>query len=298
MLSSKMHRWIKYPFVNVLLYVIIKIFSKYFMKKFLIFLIIGLFFNAVDASSKKSSHRYTVPEVTYALWNLDSGEFITSKNQQEVRPIASITKLMSVLVILRENLDLEEEITVVGKEESSRIRAGMKIARRTLIELALISSDNLATRTLAESYPGGYQKFIIEMNNVAQELGMVHTKYADSTGLLSNNISSAEDIRKLVLAVSPFNIITNAANTARLAFKTSVTNKNKVKEVRIQANNTNSFVGKLDIIAAKTGFTSRAGRCLTMMFRHNGSNYLLVIMGAQTSEQRKKIVESLLVSTK
>lgn len=261
------------------------------MKKFLIFWLIS-FYCIFGYAAKKA--QLTIPPVTYALWNVDTGEFIASNNEEEVRPMASITKLMSVFVTMREGLDLEEELTVTGKETSSRIRAGMRLARSKLIELALISSDNLATRTLAETYPGGYHRFINEMNNVAIELGMSHTRYEDATGLLGANISSADDIRKLVLAVSPFHIINNAANTAKYAFKTTILNKNKPKEVLVQGLNTNSFVGKLDIIAAKTGYTSKAGRCLTMFFNHNGTKYLLVVMGAQSSDQRKKMVEHLL----
>lgn len=261
------------------------------MKKFLIFWLIS-FYCIFGYAAKKSQP--TIPPVTYALWNIDTGEFVASNNETEVRPMASITKLMSVFVTIREGLDLEEELTVTGKETSSRIKSGMRLARSKLIELALISSDNLATRTLAETYPGGYQRFINEMNKAANELGMSNTKYEDATGLLGTNISNADDIRKLVLAVSPFHIINNAANTAKYAFKTTILNKNKPKEVVVQGLNTNSFVGKLDIIAAKTGYTSKAGRCLTMFFNHNGTKYLLVVMGAQSSEQRKKMVEHLL----
>ena len=265
------------------------------MKKFFIFTILILSCTFTYPAKKVKP---TALSVTYALWNIDTGEFIASNNETEVRPIASITKLMSVFVTMRDGLDLNEELTVTGKESSGRIKAGMRIARGRLIELALISSDNLAARTLAESYPGGYQKFINEMNIAAIELGMKNTKYEDSTGLLSSNISSADDIRKLVIAVSPFYIINNAANTATYAFKTTILNKNRQKEVVVQANNTNSFVGKLDIIAAKTGYTSKAGRCLAMFFSHNGNKYLLVVMGAQSSDQRRKMVEHLLYKIK
>ena len=263
------------------------------MKKFLIILLIGLCSFSVLAQKKRASQQ-PPSNISYALWNIDTGDFIAGNNQELIRPMASITKLMSVLVTFREGLDLDEELTVTGKETSTRIRAGMRIARSRLIELALVSSDNLATRTLAESFPGGYNRFIDQMNAVAHELGMNHTKYEDATGLLANNTSSADDIRKLVLAVSPLNFVTNAANTAKIAFRAVTLGKNRQKEIVVHGTNTNSFVGKLDIIAAKTGYTSKAGRCLTMMFNHNGSKYLLVVMGATSGEQRKKIVETLL----
>jgi D-alanyl-D-alanine endopeptidase (penicillin-binding protein 7) len=263
------------------------------MKKFLIILMIGLCSFSGWAQQKRTAYQYS-SNISYALWNIDTGDFISGNNQELVRPMASITKLMSVLVTFREGLDLDEELTVTGKETSTRIRAGMRIARSKLIELALVSSDNLATRTLAESFPGGYNRFIDQMNAVAHELGMNHTKYQDATGLLANNISNTDDIRKLVLAVSPLHFVTHAANTAKVAFRTVALGKNRQKEIVVYGTNTNSFVGKLDIIAAKTGYTSKAGRCLTMMFNHNGSTYLMVIMGANSGEQRKKIVETLL----
>jgi D-alanyl-D-alanine endopeptidase (penicillin-binding protein 7) len=236
--------------------------------------------------------------VTYSLWNVDTGEHITGDNEDNVRPIASMTKLMTVFVTIRENQDLTEELVVTGKERSTKIRAGMKITRQKLIELALISSDNLATRTLAENYPGGYSNFISKMNETAKELGMNNTIYADATGLLSANTSNTDDIRKLILALPPTSIITSAANTIRLAFTATTTQKNKQRHVTIQGFNTNSFAGKLDIIAAKTGYTRSAGRCLTMLFNHNGSKYFLVIMGATSNEQRKKMVETLLDKVK
>jgi D-alanyl-D-alanine carboxypeptidase len=132
------------------------------------------------------------------------------------------------------------------------------------------------------------------MNRTAADLGMSNTHYDDATGLLGSNISTAEDIRKLVLAVSPLAIITQAANTARLAFSVSVPRRNKAREVVVQGSNTNNFVGKLDIIAAKTGYTSRAGRCLTMLFNYNGSKYLLVVMGAKSTQHRSMIVNELI----
>lgn len=264
------------------------------MLKFLLVFLFVFHSTIAEGKNKKVTRPIQTPPPSYALWNINTNTFIAGRNDSEVRPIASITKLMSVLVTMKEELDLDEELVVKGTERSSKIKNGMRIARGKLIELALVSSDNLATRTLAENFPGGYTNFLEKMNNTARELDMVNTRYEDATGLLGGNISSADDIRKLVLAVSPFSLITNAANTVKLAFTTTVINKNKPKEVKIEGFNTNYFVGKLDIIAAKTGYTSRAGRCLTMLFNHNGSQYLLVVMGAQTPKQRREFVEHLL----
>lgn len=232
------------------------------------------------------------PTVTtsYILLNLDTNTVVDSLNESEVRSIASITKLMSVLVVLRNDLNLDDMLTVVGKESSRYIRAGMKITRRHLIELALISSDNLAARTLAETFPGGYGNFVAAMNSVATDLEMNSTKYEDSTGLLAENRSSAEDIRKLILEIERWSIYRVAANAKSIIFSAVGIRK----PVTISGTNTNSYVGKLEILAAKTGFTSSAGRCLTMLFMYNNTKYYLIVMGAKSAEQRRKIVDQLL----
>lgn len=262
------------------------------MIKVIIITLILFFSGLVEAKSKKPPP--TIPTVSYALYNVDQNQYVTGSNEGEIRPMASITKLMSALVTLRKDLALDEVLTVTGTEASPRITKGMKLTREQLLELALVSSDNLAARTLAETYPGGYYQFIEDMNITANELGMNETRYTDSTGLLSTNTSSIDDIRKLVIAIMPFKIFTITSNTTKYAFESTLQNKNKVKKVTVQGANTNFFAGKLDIIAAKTGYTSRAGRCLTMLFNHQGMRYLLVVMGAQTPDQRKKMVEHLI----
>ena len=264
------------------------------LMRVLILLLLFAFCQSTIAKPKKTQPIAVSAPVTYALWNINTDQYITGDHQEDVRPIASMTKLMSALVTLNGNLNMDELLTVTGKETSSRIRQGMQITRQKLLELSLISSDNLATRTLAESYPGGYSKFLDDMNRTADVLGMSHTKYVDSTGLLADNISNADDIRKLILAVSPWNIFTSAGNSAKVVINALVPGKKQTKTMIITGNNTNNFVGKLDIVAAKTGYTSKAGRCLTMLFNYNNSQYALVVMGASTSTERKKIVEQML----
>lgn len=258
------------------------------MVKIIILTLCLIFSSAAQAKNKPN-----VPPISYALYRVDDGQYLTGTNENTVRPMASITKLMSALVVLKKELDLNEVLTVRGPEGSPRIRQGMQLTRGQLLELALVSSDNLAVRTLAETYPGGYNAFIEEMNHTANDLDMSTTRYTDSTGLSSANTSTVDDIRKLVLAASPFNIVTMASNTTKLVFDGTF-NKAKNKTVKVQGVSTNFFAGKLDIIAAKTGFTSHAGSCLTMMINHQGMRYLLVVMGAQSSEHRKKLVQDLL----
>lgn len=277
------------------------------MGKFKILLaaiILGLCTTGAGAATKKVKKHpakqvvQPAPPLTYSLWNADTGEWIKGDNEWEVRPLASITKLMSAIVTVKADLDMDEMLTVTGKERSTHIQSGMKVARGRLVELALVSSDNLATRTLAETYPGGYSQFIQKMNNTAEDLGMTSTRFHDSTGLTHDNISTAQDIRRLVLAASELAPVNYAASSRSISFTAVLAGKKRAKEVVVHGNNTNRFAGKLDILAAKTGFTNSAGRCLTMLFNRNGARYVLVVLGASSSEHRYKTVESLIDSIK
>lgn len=232
--------------------------------------------------------------IVYAMWDVDSSKLISSKNLNTVNSVASITKIMTVYVVLKSGVDLLEYVTVTGNEHSSIVRSGMQLTRFQLINLSLVSSDNLAARTLAETSPQGYDKFISEMNKHANKLGMKHTKYADVTGLSELNVSTAEDTMKLILAASEFKIYHNAA----MQTSVSITVKTKKNEKKVTARATNYFAGKMDIQVAKTGFTRKAGRCITMLFRNRGNTYALVVMGAITSKQRTKIVKELIEKSK
>jgi len=250
--------------------------------------------NAQAFSKKRKVIKAEPVPVVYAVWNVANSELIDSHNENMVHSMASITKLMTVYTTLKSGVDLQERVTVVGREGSSKIRSGMQVSRQELIDLTLVSSDNLAARTLAETSPQGYDSFIESMNSHARSLGMYDTKYEDATGLLASNVASANDLMKLVVAASKY----EAYHTAAMKPSTAITVTFKRKEQTVVANATNQFAGKMDIQVAKTGFTSKAGRCLTMMFREAGNTYALVVMGASTPPQRTKIVEQLIARAK
>lgn len=228
---------------------------------------------------------------TYVLWELDTDTVIDERNSDTVRPMASITKLMTAFVVMNSGIDLEETVKVTGSvESSSRIRRGQLVTRGRLLELTLVNSDNLAARTLAETSNTDYATFIDRMNFTARHIGMTNTVYSDSTGLLSTNVTSPNDLKLLVQAVSGHDIFKQSAMTAGTT--TTVTVKKKTKTVF--NSNTNWFAGKLDLLAAKTGTTTAAGRCLTMFFNKNGNKYVLVVLGARHARERQILVTQLL----
>jgi D-alanyl-D-alanine endopeptidase (penicillin-binding protein 7) len=245
-----------------------------------------------QAKAKKHKEPISTP-AAYAIWDLDSKQVIADKNIDAVRSMASITKLMTVLVTLEKNFNLNEALTVVGTQHSYYIKPGMTLSRLELIKLALVGSDNLAANTLSETAGIDSADFIREMNRRATELGMMDTFYRDSTGLDSNNVSTIRDIKKLTEYTAKIPVFNEAAATKTLTVY-SIGKRDRIQIIK--ANNTNVFAGKLDIQSAKTGFTNAAGRCLTMFFNKNNKHYVLVILGASSPGQRERMVKNLLDS--
>jgi D-alanyl-D-alanine endopeptidase (penicillin-binding protein 7) len=200
---------------------------------------------------------------------------------------------MTVHTVLKANQNLNETLTVQSKlSNHTRLVRGMKLTRLDLMKLSLVYSDNLAAVTLSENYPGGREAFMHQMNENSKELGMTSTYFGDPTGLDSDNSSTISDISILTNTVSKYQLVRDAAKTENL---TVVATKGK-KSVKIKVNPTSKFFGHDNIIAIKTGFTNAAGFCITMLLHANDKVYNLVVLGAHTSKERKKIIEASLNS--
>jgi D-alanyl-D-alanine endopeptidase (penicillin-binding protein 7) len=179
-------------------------------------------------------------------------------------PIASITKLMTALVVLDAELPLDEILEVekadgaVGKGTFSRLAYGTKLSRADLLCLALMSSENRAAHAVGRNFPGGKPAFVRAMNQKAAELGMSQSKFVDASGLSSRNVASAHDLAKLVLAASK--------NRTIREYSTCRSHTVKVGRQMLEYRNTNSLVSKpdWDITVQKTGYISEAGQCLVM----------------------------------
>lgn len=189
---------------------------------------------------------------------------LLSKNATVAAPIASITKLMTALVVLDAGLPLDESIKITKDDRAtdkggpSRLAIGATLTRGDLMHLALMSSENRAAHALARSYPGGLEAFIPAMNAKARELGMKHSRFDDPTGLSDKNVASPEDLIKLVAAASNDPVIR--------AYSTDQQHEVAVGRSMLEYRNTNTLVNKADwdILVQKTGYTQAAGRCLVM----------------------------------
>jgi D-alanyl-D-alanine endopeptidase (penicillin-binding protein 7) len=199
--------------------------------------------------------------------------------------------------------DLDEKLTVRSQRTpNTKLQKGMRLTRRELIDLALVSSDNIAAITLGENFPGGMGYFVYQMNKHSDELEMFHTGFVEPTGLSPMNYSSVMDIVKLTQAVSQFKIVQDAAKTQKEVsalvegVKTikKVKNKNKVTrdgERKITAHPTSNYFGREGIVTIKTGFTRAAGFCITMLVLNDNKLYNITVLGAKTKQQRQNIVE-------
>jgi D-alanyl-D-alanine endopeptidase (penicillin-binding protein 7) len=207
------------------------------------------------------------------------GRTIFAKNTDNVVPIASITKLMTAMVVLDAGLPLDERIVISEADKDlikgtrSRLRIGTALSRRDLLQLALMASENRAAEALSRVYPGGTAGFVAAMNQKAVELGMWRTRFVDGTGLSSDNVSTAHDLAKLVAAAYRYPLIrdftTDTGTTVRVA-------NGQVMNYR----NSNRLVSSPDwkIGLSKTGYISEAGRCLVMQAQIAGKPVIIVLL--------------------
>ncbi len=208
-----------------------------------------------------------------------SGATIFSRNASNQAPIASITKLMTAMVVLDGGLSMNEHITVTEDDvdwlrgSGSRLRVGTTLTRQEMMQLALMSSENRAAAALARTFPGGTAKFVAAMNHKAAELGMSHTRFVDSTGLHGENVSTAEDLVKMVKAGYHYEQIREMTTTEAL----DVVNENGH---RTPYKNTNALVKSpaWEIGLSKTGFIQEAGRCLVMQAKIASRPVIIVLL--------------------
>ncbi len=222
------------------------------------------------------------------VMDAQTGEVLYSKNSNMAVPIASITKLMTAVVISDARLNMSEKITLQQgdfscsgcKSSSSTLRAGDSMNRAEALLFALMKSENPAAAALARTYPGGRAAFIAKMNAKAKELGMNSTRFLESTGLHPGNVASARDLGILVNTASQYGLIRQFSTTPSYDFNLGY----RV----LKSNNTNSLVrnGGWNINISKTGFINEAGRCVVMHTTLNNRPVAVVVMGAESTAAR------------
>lgn len=218
--------------------------------------------------------------VNAAVAYADEDGLVYGKNADRPVPIASVTKLMTALVVMEsgepmsEWLEFRERHIPAPANAYTRIRKKSELRRGDVLRIALMSSENFAAHTLARHHPGGYDAFITAMNAKAVELGMMHTRFVDPTGLSVANLSTAADLVRLVKAASRYPRIREYSTTRYF------TARFRQPRYRLAFGNTNALVHRESwgVGISKTGYLSEAGRCLVMLSRMNGRPVITVLL--------------------
>ena len=210
------------------------------------------------------------------------GDVIYGKDIDTVRPIASLTKLMTAMVILDSGLDLNEKITVTKADRDlvqltgSRLEYGATLRRREMILLAIMSSENRAAAALGRTWPQGLSSFVTAMNKKADQLGMTNTRFADPAGLHTENQSTARDLIKMLTSAQNYPLIKQASTTTRMEVRPYS------KRGPLIYGNTNRLLknASWNIALSKTGYINEAGRCLVMQANIKGETVSIVLLNS------------------
>ena len=225
----------------------------------------------------------TLPQVrSNAFYVLDesSSAVLAARHERVPVPIASITKLMTALVVLEAGQSLDETLTITAADvqgtagSGSRLAPGFRLSREDLLRLALMSSENRAAHALCRNYPDGLSACVRAMNEKAAALGMTTTRFVEPTGLSSRNVASPEDLAKLVLAT--------AGNPTIREFSTAVGHTVYANRQRLEYHSTNQLVANpaWRVNVQKTGYISEAGRCLVMQAVIDGRPVVIVLLNS------------------
>jgi D-alanyl-D-alanine endopeptidase (penicillin-binding protein 7) len=263
-------------------------------------IMLALLTGFVSFSSEAASHRFhrhhasfdpdhlSLLSSTALVIDQATHQVVFSKNPEPVHPIASITKLMTALVVLESQQNLDEDISIADDDVDklrftrSHLRVGTHMTRKEFLQLALIASENRAAATLGRNYPGGIPAFVERMNAEAQRLGMTHTHFEDSSGLNGSNVSTAADLAVLVQAAFEYPLIREITTTAEIELPVGFRGR------LVKFRNTNPLVAKDDwgIGLSKTGFINESGQCLVMQATLSGHPMVIVLLDSRGRHAR------------
>jgi len=253
---------------------------------FALFFVLAITIGFAQAQEARAQKTVYLRSAAALVQDADTGEVVIDKNADSVTPIASITKLMTAMVIIDRGLALDARI-VVSREDvdwkkgtRSRLQPGAILTRDELLNLALMSSENRAAAALGRTYPGGTEAFVRAMNAKAASLGMTDSHFVDPTGLSAANVASAHDLAKLVRAAYDYPLIREYSTSERRTVK--------VNGRPLAFRNTNGLVRSAhwEIGLSKTGYISEAGRCLVMHVRLASKDLIVVLLDSWGKQSR------------
>ena len=233
-------------------------------------------------SLSHAEDKLALASVSAVAVDVDSGEVLLEQHADLVLPIASLTKVMTALVVLESGTNLDEYLTIkdwdqkTAKNAYSRIRIDSQARRKDLLRIALMSSENRASYNLASHHPGGHAAFVTAMNAKAESLGMTSTRFTDPTGLDTTNTSTAADLAKLLIAANNNQQLQEYSTTRQFTVNF------RKPRYRLGYGNTNPLTGssKWQVALTKTGYLTEAGRCLVMVSPMDGKSVGVVLLNS------------------
>ena len=233
------------------------------------------------ALAKKAKSNYP------AIWvyNITKQEIVTARFQNETMPIASITKLMTAMVSLDYDQNLDRKITMLP---GGKLPAG-EHTRRDIMTAMLVRSDNVAAESIARDFPGGRKDFIRAMNTKAKNIEMTGTRFADPTGLSSSNESTASSVGNMVQIASLYGFIVDTSVKKHVLFE--VNRKRRIRTISIDNTNKPLLMEFDQIRVSKTGFTNSAGWCVGMLMESNGQEFIVVILHSESKQRRYELAK-------
>jgi D-alanyl-D-alanine endopeptidase (penicillin-binding protein 7) len=252
------------------------------------YLFLALIVIATSALGKTHVSKNIEPSIW--VYNVTRDRVEYAYNSEQVRPIASITKIMTAMVALDHDKDLSKMLKLDARVGSNLPKQSYN--RWQLFQAMLVRSDNAAAETLARDYPGGRSAFIARMNAQALEWGMKNTRFEDPTGLGANNISSVDDVANMMEVSAGYWIIQEITTRKQVAVETQF--KKRIRTVSLKNTNTPLLFEFDNIIVSKTGLTSRAGWCLGLVVEQRKQQFVIVVLGEPTKQQRIKTIQKIM----
>ena len=224
------------------------------------------------------------------VYDMLANRAVAQQHADQQRSIASITKVMTAMIVLDYDKDLSRQLML-----STRVPSSLPVqqyTREQLLTAMLVRSDNAAAETLAADFPGGRPAFVHQMNSNAHILGMRRTKFADPSGLSIFNISTVYDVVVILQAAASYRVIQQAAHTKNIAIE--IQNKKKTQTVHLM-HTSGDLLTKFDrVLISKTGYTQAAGWCVAMLVEQRNSRYIIVVLGSHSKKERSHLVNQVL----
>lgn len=232
----------------------------------------------------------THPESSVIVFNMTQNRVEFVRNPNVVRPIASITKIMTAMITLDHDKDLGKTLRL-----STRVGSYLPVQnynRWQLLQAMLVKSDNAAAETLAADYPGGRAAFVAKMNSQVQEWGLRYTRFEDPTGLGAANVSTVEDVASLMETSAAYWVIREIGNRKQIAVDTQF--KKRIRTINLTNTNAPLLFEFDNILISKTGLTSRAGYCLGLVVEQKSQRYAIVVLGSRSKQDRFRTIEQVM----